>query len=152
MKEIVVSNWGKTATIYSDRMCCDVVQFCAKGKTLTAFAAFTGIHLSTLKKWRAVHPEFKSACEAAKEAQLAYMEHLALGQVDGTVKGSTTALMFLLKNQFKDQYKDKVEVEHGGELNFIVSTGIRRTPVEDKTESGVVEVESKVVETDTDYL
>jgi len=149
MSEIVVSNWGKIATIYSDRMCNDIVQFCSQGKTLTAFAVFTGVHSSTIKKWRKRYKEFDEACEAAKEAQLAYMEHLAIGQVDGSVKGSTTALMFLLKNQFKDQYKDKVEVEHGGELNFIFETGINRAP---KIEESSIEVESTVVESDTDCL
>ncbi len=148
MKEIVVSNWGVTPTTYSDRLCTDVVQFCARGKTLTAFAAFVGVTLKTVGVWQNKYPAFKEAVDAAKEAQMVYWEELSLAQTTGEVKGSAAALIFTMKNRFKEHYKDKHEIDHGGELNFTFDTGIKRDIPE---ELPAIEVESKVVP-DSDLL
>ncbi len=144
MKEVVVSNWGLNPTIYKERFCNDIVHFCAKGKSLTAFAAFIGISSSTLELWKRRHPDFKLACVAALEAQLSYWEEIAMEQATGANRGSAATLIFTLKNRFPHLYRDKQEVTMAGELNFIISTGVPPKLTEEEREA--IEVDSREVD------
>ena len=122
----------------------------AIGKSIKSFAAAIGVNSNTVKKWAERHPEFGKALELAKEASEGYWEEVAHGQATGEIKGgSTAALTFLMKNQFSESYKDKQEIEHSGDLTFIIDTGIN-TGIEDK--SPPIEIEGEVIEVDSDLL
>ncbi len=119
----------------------DIVHFCALGNSLTAYAVMIGTTYMTLLKWKEKYPDFALALEVAEDAQQAYWERLALEVTVGNLKGNASSLIFMMKNRFKKHYKDKQEVEHSGDLQFLVDTGIRR-------DNGVESIEMK----DSDYL
>lgn len=128
-----------------------LIEHRAEGKSFASFAAMIGVTVVTLDGWANKHPEFKEAKEIAKEAAMARWEEIALGQSDGTVKGNATALMFIMKNQFSDDYKDKQEVEYSGDVVFQIDTGIKRD-VSLLEEQDYIEADYSPVESDEDLL
>lgn len=128
---------------YDARFCEALVEYMSEGRSFASFAGVIGVGQSTLSAWTKKHPEFKRAKELAVLASLGKWEDIALMQATGQIKGNASALIFTLKNRFSDYYKDKHEVEHGGDLTFIAHTGITRD---------IKEVEAVVVEEDTDLL
>jgi len=124
----------------------------AKGRTLNHFAVSIGVAESTVNNWIERHEEFKKAYEVACGASQAYWEEIAHDQATGAIKGgNASTLTFMMKNQFNDKYKDKQEVEHKGDLTFIIDTGIRReklpAPIDD-----AIEAEVKKIDDDSDLL
>ena len=125
-----------------------LVNHMSEGKSFAAFAGLIGVSYSTLTKWRDQNPEFNEAYEIAKMASLGAWEDLALDQAKGTIKGNASSLIFTLKNRFSDFYKDKQEVEHGGNVQFVIDTGVPNTLQEALEYEEAIEVES----TPTDEL
>ena len=122
------------------------------GKSFASFGVIAGVGVATLKKWVENHPEFKEACELAEVASLSYWEDMAHDQANGDIKGSSTTLLAMLKNNFSDHYKDKTEVEHTGGVVFKIDTGI---PFPANYNDAPVEIEGEVIEqidTDEDLL
>ena len=119
----------------------------AEGKSYASFAGAIGVGQSTLSGWEKSHPEFKNAKEIAILASLGKWEDIALRQAQGFIKGNASALIFTLKNRFQEHYKDKQEIDHGGELTFIFNTGINRNL---KEVEQAHEAEFKVLESEPD--
>lgn len=126
------------------------MQYMATGKSIKSFAATIGVSSGAIKKWAEKYPEFKNALELAKEAAQGYWEEIAHGQASGEIKGgSSAALNIIMKNQFSDDYKDKQEIEHSGDLTFLIDTGIGGPGPEEKAPP--IEVEGTVLD-DGDLL
>ncbi len=142
--------WSRGQTLYDEKYCKAIVQHCAEGRSLISFAVFLGVGSSTVQKWVKAHPEFAEAHIAAKEAQMVYYENIALDQAKGEIRGGNAAsLIFILKNRFSEHYRDRQEVDMKGEVNFLINTGIVRTPIDAPVDS--IEAESKVLE-DSDLI
>jgi len=103
-----------------------LIKHLGNGNSVSAFCFAIGITKSTFNDWLAKHPEFKEAYEIAKLGEQATWEDMAKAQANGDSKGSGTTLQFMMKNKFNDEFKDKQEVEHTGNVVFQIDTGIKR--------------------------
>lgn len=105
------------------------------GATDPELADFFQVAVSTISRWKVMHAEFSEALklgkEAADERVAQSLYHRALGYshpdtdirvVDGQIiktemikhyPPDTTAAIFWLKNRRKEEWRDKVDVDHG---------------------------------------
>jgi len=111
------------------------------GATDIQMADFFGVNESTINLWKHVHPEFSRSVKVAKaEADKNVVRSLyrkAVGYEFDSVKifcgkdgevtqvpyreivpPSDTACIFWLKNRQRDNWRDRQEVEHSGELGI----------------------------------
>jgi hypothetical protein len=88
-----------------------------EGASLTSFAAEIGVARSSINEWMEHNPEFSEAVKIAKAKCAAWWEARgrALAQAGGG-PGAATAVIFGLKNMAPEDWRDKVETHHSGEL------------------------------------
>lgn len=113
-------------------------KLCALGATDKELADFFSVSLSTLNLWKIKHAEFSESLQRGKEvADRRVVEALysrAMGYshedtdirvVDGAIMETplikhyppdTTAAIFWLKNRRPDEWRDKQEIEHSGQI------------------------------------
>jgi hypothetical protein len=102
---------------YDPSYCELVLELGATGKSRAQIAASIGVDRDTLKEWVKVHPEFSAALKAAKDLELAWWENA--GQVNMTRQGfNSVAYIFQMKNRFRDDYSEKVDVRHDATAAF----------------------------------
>jgi len=136
-------------TRYRYDYCQMLVNHRMAGKSFASFGVLAGVGVATLKKWVEENQDFKEAMELAEVASLSYWEDMAHDQSNGDIKGSSTTLLAMLKNNFGDFYKDKTEIEHTGGVVFKIDSGI---PFPANYNDAPVEIEGEVVDTDEDLL
>lgn len=104
-------------TKYDPALCETVLSVGESGGTLAAMAEACDIHRETLNEWLKIHPEFSDAVKRGlQKAQVLWEEKGmkgAFGELDGF---NATGFIFNMKNRFKDDWRDKVETEHSGNL------------------------------------
>lgn len=105
------------------------------GATDMDLADFFGVALSTINLWKLKHPEFSESLKVGKDSAdervISSLYHRAIGYshpevdiraVDGVIVQTplikhyppdTTAAIFWLKNRRKEEFRDKIEHEHG---------------------------------------
>ena len=128
-------------TKYSPEILDEVTEMSKSGATDIEIADSIGVCVQTLYNWRARHPEFLEALKSGKEeadervVQSLYkratgFEHVSVkifcnpkGAVTEVpfreyVPPDTTAAIFWLKNRRKDEWRDKQEHEHSGEVTL----------------------------------
>ena len=96
----------------------------SEGRSFASFGAVVGVGVVTLRKWVEEHEGFRDAFDISDSYAIGFWEDIALDQAIGRVKGSSTTLLSMLKNQFPDFYKDKTEVDHNVGVIFKIDTGI----------------------------
>ena len=94
--------------------------------SLTAFCAIVGCSSSTINNWMEKHTALKEAYEVAKAYRSWSYEKLLFDCAKGNIKGNFSAIKFALMNYAGDDFKDKQEVEHTGNVVFSINTGIVR--------------------------
>jgi len=109
---------------YQDKYCQMLVNHRNEGKSLASFGKVIGISWLTIRKWIEAHEDFREASEIADVVALDHWEELAYDQVTGDIKGSSSVLLAMMKNNFPDFYKDKSEVDVTGGVIFKIDTGI----------------------------
>ena len=84
-----------------------------EGETKTEMAVALGIARDTLYRWDKEHPDFSDALKRAVERSQAWWERTLRRQAHGLCESgaSATAAIFAMKNQFRDDYKDRHDVE-----------------------------------------
>lgn len=100
---------------YDPSFCDQVIELGKKGKTKTQMAAKFGVSRNTIYDWMNKYPDFQEAMDVAVSAAQNWWEKQLQRQTK-TGEGSATAAIFAMKNQFPDQYKDRKETHHSGEL------------------------------------
>ena len=101
---------GGRPTKYSAAVLGDVRERALQGQTEEEIAAGLGVSRSTLALWKARHPGFSDALKSWKgEAD----DAVELSLYNKALGGDTTACIFWLKNRRGEQWRDKVEHEHG---------------------------------------
>lgn len=82
---------------------------------MTAFSALIGVVKSTLPHWAKAHPEFAEAIEIGKARQLLHWEQAALRVAkSGGGPGTSSMIIFALKNMGGDEWVDKTQTEITG--------------------------------------
>lgn len=108
---------------YDPAYCEAILKHCEDGSSISSFAASLNVSRSTITQWGNEHPEFSSAVKAAKAKVAAWYDKTARKvAVDGG--GNATICIFGLKNFDEEDFRDKVETEHSGNVGF---TGLNVT-------------------------
>lgn len=108
---------------YKPEFCETVRKLGAQGRSYTQMARDLGVAKSTMQDWEAAHPNFRVALKEAREAAQAWWEDLGM-EMAQTGTGNPTAFIFQMKNRFRDDYRDKIDHAHKGDVSFVVQTGV----------------------------
>lgn len=102
---------------YDPSYCDGIVEHCRTGASLTSYAAEIEVCRDTLTEWASVHDEFSLAVKRAKAVCAAWWERTARkNATDGG--GNATLCIFGLKNMGPEDWRDKVETEHSGNVTY----------------------------------
>ena len=104
---------------YDPAYCKKAVDFLSDGYSITALAGSLGIGISTLYDWEKAFPEFSAALKVGRAGATKWWEDKAR---DAAEQGNATAIVFGLKNRASNEWRDKVETEHSGEVKL---TGVQ---------------------------
>ncbi len=104
---------GGRPSKYDPAYCKEVVEFLAKGHSVTGFAGHLGVSRSTVFRWVEEHPEFRDALKAGQSAATKFWEEI-LVKVARDGGGNATAAIFGLKNRAGEDWADKLTTEHTG--------------------------------------
>ncbi len=100
-------------SLYKEQYCEEMVAFCKKGYSLTAYAAHLGVGRSTLNEWGKYHDAFADAIQRAKAQRALWYEECARGRAMGTNKdGSDKIITLGLINAGPDDWTDKQSLDH----------------------------------------
>lgn len=125
---------------YKPEFVAQAEKLCLLGATDLDVADFFEVDVRTLHRWKAEYPDFCHSLKAGKEVADARVERSLFSRATGyehdevdirVVKGEivqtpirkfyppdTTAAIFWLKNRKPAEWRDKVEMEHGGTVQF----------------------------------
>jgi hypothetical protein len=111
---------------YDPAYCDAVVEHMKDGASLTSFAAEIDVARSTIGEWMNEHQEFSAACARAKAKCAAWWEKTnRILAATGT--GNQGACKLGLTNMAADDWREKVETEHSGNMTY---TKVERTIVD----------------------
>lgn len=117
VEEMEVKPRGRP-TKYRPEMCEEVVVYMAQGMSLCEVAAKLGIRRETLWDWTRKNEDFSNSIKVGTDLSQAWWEDIARNNIlqntrnDGSPIVFNTSLWFMnMKNRFKDEWKDKHEVE-----------------------------------------
>lgn len=135
---------GGRPSKYAGKFAGQATKLCELGATDWEIASFFGVDVRTIYRWQTQHPEFCHALKVGKGEADERVErslfHKANGysfqavkimQDKGTiikvpytehVPPDTTACIFWLKNRRPEQWREKVDHEHGGRLTLTLSS------------------------------
>lgn len=94
-----------------------VTEFAAAGLTDAEIAEELGVNASTIWRWKGRFPEFCNALKCAKDVA---DERVIRSLYQKALAGDVTACIFWLKNRRKEEWRDRHEHEHSGELGIKV--------------------------------
>ena len=106
------------------------------GLTDEQIAHNMGIHVRTLWRWKAEHKEMKEALRIGKEVANFIVENKLFQKA---IDGNTTAMVFWLKNNWRDKYNDS---ELSPEERKLAIARMKKLEVETKN----VQLRNKVLE------
>jgi hypothetical protein len=96
-------------TKFTRAICDELVAARVNGESLTQACAKIGITRETANAWRKKYKSFSDAEKRAREASAIWWENTMRGISRGK-KGNVTAAIFMMKNMFPDDYRDRKEV------------------------------------------
>lgn len=86
-----------------------------QGFSLAAAASQINIHRQRVYEWMERHPEFADTIRLAQVKRQFFLEKRLLTADQGPVVTST---IFALKNAGPDDWRDKQEIDHSGEVKY----------------------------------
>lgn len=104
-------------TDYDPAYCDEAETFLADGYSVAALAGHLRVAKSTVYEWIDRHPEFSDAVKRG-QAGAVYWWEKANRNLAMTGEGNATACVFGLKNRASDEWRDKVETEHSGNVSI----------------------------------
>ena len=110
---------------YDPAMCDRVVECGREGMGIAEMAAEIGISRETFNVWRKDRKDFSDAVKEAVALSQAWWEKQGRMATFGAIDGfNATSYIFQMKNRFRDDWRDKHEMEHsgpdGGAVQFII--------------------------------
>lgn len=109
-----MTNGGRPSS-YDPGYCDAVVEFGREGESLTGIAVKLGVSKQTVYNWMDEFPDFMDAIEKARACAQGWWEDTLKFQARSG-KGSATAAIFAMKNQFPDDYRDRREIDLDGKI------------------------------------
>ena len=109
-----------------------VYDACVSGECLTiaSICCFLDIDRDTYYVWKEKHPHFSSAIKKGSEYRKQHMEKKGFNGITGGKDFNAVPWLFLTKNMFPDEYKDKHEVAVGNTESKSFSFKLDVTPEE----------------------
>jgi hypothetical protein len=115
----------KTNYKYKPEYCEMLIEHMGQGLSLRSFAGKIRVVRSTVYEWIKTFPEFAEAKEIGEDVRLMYYEQLASAKASGRKiagfdhkKSDFRAIEFMLKTQYHEEYSDKKDVTHSGEIKI----------------------------------
>ena len=102
-------------TKYDPDYCEQVLEVMGTGLSLTAFAGVVGVARSTINEWLLAHPDFAAAVRVGQAKRVYYLERSML---DGDIGARITSRIFALKNADPEEWRDRRELEHSGNVTI----------------------------------
>lgn len=103
-------NFSKPVTKYKPEYVEQVLIHMAKGFSFESFASKLDVDRSTLYKWCLAHSDFKEAKDIGVEKSRYCLERNLL-RTAKTGKGNVIASLFMLKNRFPEEWRDRKEID-----------------------------------------
>lgn len=134
---------GGRPSKYQPAYCEEVVNFCAEGYSLTAFAGEIGVDRDSITEWAKVYPEFSLAVKRAKAKRARWWEDRGRKIAEeGGPGGQATMVIFGLKNHAPDDYSDKVQHEHSGPNGGPIDIAVRQQRAAEMIDAAFSEVQA----------
>ena len=111
---------------YDPIYCDKVLEYGALGKSFEQMSSLMGIGITTLKRWREEHEEFRSALEDAQGLAQTWWEDMAqsyLVESKDTEKLNTGLWSRSMAARFPNTYSDRVKQEISGPGGTQLKTG-----------------------------
>lgn len=103
-------------TKYDPSICERVVAMGKYGASKAEMALELDIDYTTFLAWQDKHEEFSKAVKRAEQNSKGWWERLGRQSANGEVDGfNATSFIFNMKNRFKDDWKDRHDLNHGSE-------------------------------------
>lgn len=116
-----------------------LVDFCAKGYSLTAFAGHIRVSRACLNRWGEQYPEFKEALQIAKAARAECLEREAMTSENSAFIGFR---LKALPNCAPDDWRDTQSIEITQNINVAVTLAQALDALSTKTIEGVLHDDS----------
>lgn len=100
-------------TKYKPEYCDKVEQHLAQGFSLASWAHVPGVCRETLFEWAGEHQDFFHAIKRGRAAGMELWEQRLANQAKKS-KGNTAAIIFAMKNLYKDDWMDRIIQETTG--------------------------------------
>lgn len=98
-------------TKYRAELCQTVIDLGNAGKSKVQIARTLGISRDTLNQWSKKYLEFSDSLKKARDLELAWWEDAGqAGMYLGQKGFNATTYIFIMKNRFREDYNDKVDV------------------------------------------
>jgi hypothetical protein len=101
--------------LYDPKLCQEMIDFCAQGYSIEAFAGKIGVNKVTVYDWINKYPEFSNAKNTAQEKCRLFWETLGTHGAAGKLPGfNASAYIFNMKNRFG--WRDNIH--HSGSIEI----------------------------------
>lgn len=121
---------GGRPTKYKPEFCDIVIAVGEEGGTLIEMAEACDVHRETIRDWAKVHPEFSDAIKRSEQKAQVWWVRLGKAATIGGVEGfNPTSYIFNMKNRFRDDWRDKHEVDNTSSDGSMTPTTIERVVV-----------------------
>lgn len=115
-------------TLYKPEYCQMLIEHMARGGSFEGFAGTIRVSSEVLYDWIERHSEFLQAKKEGFAASRVFWEQTMADQATGKINGSSTALIFALKNRFPKDYRDRTEQKVQAYVGDIESDPERLSP------------------------
>lgn len=104
-------------TKYDPAFCDRVIEMAKQGASKAEMALDLDIAYSTFDVWQNENEEFSEAVKRAERFSQGWWEKQGRLATFGGVEGyNATSFIFNMKNRFKDDWREKQEIEHSGNI------------------------------------
>lgn len=109
---------GGRPTKYKPEYCDEVIRMSKYGASKAEMALELDVAKSTFDLWAQEHEEFSVAVKKAVEISQGWWERTGRQAAIGEIEGfNATSYIFNMKNRFKDDWRDKHEVENTHDIS-----------------------------------
>lgn len=117
----------KSISVFEPYMVETIIDVGSRGGSVDRMALMCGISPSTLRLWAnksnpEAIPAIVEAVELGRAMALVYYEEIGLMAANGILKNhASSTYQFLMKNLFRERYKDESTVKHDGKVKVAIS-------------------------------